>query len=252
MLGLSYEDFCQCVVLPQGQFANFLHAKPERTAGDPAAPARRRALPADDGAREPAGRGRRAAGRDARRDPATLADATPEAEQAARAAERRWPRWASGWRQPGRSPRRPGPELAAAQDRANRLETERSPWRQCAFPAAWPSLTRTWRPRGPRAGRPAAAEQQAQEDDRAARAELAARPATARAGPGPRAPPGAGAAGRPAAAAGGGRWPAAPGGRPRPRRGGRRRGRPGEAAPAERRGRPRQRRRRPAGPRPGR
>ena len=28
LLGLSYEDFCQCVVLPQGQFANFLHAKP--------------------------------------------------------------------------------------------------------------------------------------------------------------------------------------------------------------------------------
>ena len=28
LLGLSFEDFCQCVVLPQGQFANFLHAKP--------------------------------------------------------------------------------------------------------------------------------------------------------------------------------------------------------------------------------
>ena len=27
LLGLSYEDFCQCVVLPQGQFADFLHAK---------------------------------------------------------------------------------------------------------------------------------------------------------------------------------------------------------------------------------
>src|SRR5215472_11195811 len=27
LLGLSYEDFCQCVVLPQGQFAAFLHAK---------------------------------------------------------------------------------------------------------------------------------------------------------------------------------------------------------------------------------
>ena len=30
LLGLSYEDFCQCVVLPQGQFADFLHA----TAGE--------------------------------------------------------------------------------------------------------------------------------------------------------------------------------------------------------------------------
>ncbi len=28
MLGLSYDDFCQCVVLPQGQFASFLHATP--------------------------------------------------------------------------------------------------------------------------------------------------------------------------------------------------------------------------------
>ena len=28
LLGLSFEDFCQCVVLPQGQFASFLHAKP--------------------------------------------------------------------------------------------------------------------------------------------------------------------------------------------------------------------------------
>ena len=28
LLGLKYEDFIQCVVLPQGQFAAFLHAKP--------------------------------------------------------------------------------------------------------------------------------------------------------------------------------------------------------------------------------
>ncbi len=28
LLGLSYDDFCQCVVLPQGQFAAFLHATP--------------------------------------------------------------------------------------------------------------------------------------------------------------------------------------------------------------------------------
>ncbi len=29
LLGLTYEDFIQCVVLPQGQFADFLHAKPK-------------------------------------------------------------------------------------------------------------------------------------------------------------------------------------------------------------------------------
>jgi DNA repair protein SbcC/Rad50 len=28
LLGLRYEDFTECVVLPQGQFAAFLHAKP--------------------------------------------------------------------------------------------------------------------------------------------------------------------------------------------------------------------------------
>ncbi|MGH3252650.1 MAG: hypothetical protein ACRDOI_41435, partial [Trebonia sp.] len=28
LLGLKYEDFVQCVVLPQGQFADFMHAKP--------------------------------------------------------------------------------------------------------------------------------------------------------------------------------------------------------------------------------
>ena len=28
LIGLKYEDFTQCVVLPQGQFAAFLHAKP--------------------------------------------------------------------------------------------------------------------------------------------------------------------------------------------------------------------------------
>lgn len=28
LLGLSFDNFCQCVVLPQGEFAEFLHAKP--------------------------------------------------------------------------------------------------------------------------------------------------------------------------------------------------------------------------------
>src|SRR5262249_54569314 len=28
ILGLTFENFCTCVVLPQGDFANFLHAKP--------------------------------------------------------------------------------------------------------------------------------------------------------------------------------------------------------------------------------
>ena len=39
-VGLPYEQFTSCVVLPQGQFADFLHAKPGDPAADPGQPAR--------------------------------------------------------------------------------------------------------------------------------------------------------------------------------------------------------------------
>ena len=97
LLGLSYEDFCQCVVLPQGQFAEFPARQGQRAAGDPAAPARRRALPADDGAGQPAGQRRGAASRDPGRDPGR-----PRRRHASRRRmprvprSRPWPGWPSG------------------------------------------------------------------------------------------------------------------------------------------------------------
>ena len=44
LLGLDFEDFCTCVVLPQGDFATFLQASVGRAAGHPAEAARRPAL----------------------------------------------------------------------------------------------------------------------------------------------------------------------------------------------------------------
>ena len=87
LLGLSYEDFCQCVVLPQGQFANFLHARPSE---------RQEILLRLLGAehyRQMMMRANQRAGNAAQRAQvhaetlATLADATGEAVDAARAAE---------------------------------------------------------------------------------------------------------------------------------------------------------------------
>jgi len=87
LLGLSYEDFCQCVVLPQGQFANFLHAKASdrqeillRLLG--AEHYRQMMMVANQRASIAAQRADTLA-----ETVTTLADATPEAEGAARAVE---------------------------------------------------------------------------------------------------------------------------------------------------------------------
>ena len=69
----------------------------ERTAGHPAAPARRRALPADDGEGEPAGQRGRAAREHLRRGTARLRRRHPRGGAAARAPPRPpWPASASG------------------------------------------------------------------------------------------------------------------------------------------------------------
>ena len=88
LLGLSYEDFCQCVVLPQGQFANFLHAK----ASD-RQEILLRLLGAEHYRKMMMRANQRASVAAQRADSltetlTTLADATPEAEDAARAAEK--------------------------------------------------------------------------------------------------------------------------------------------------------------------
>jgi DNA repair protein SbcC/Rad50 len=88
LLGLTYDDFCQCVVLPQGQFAAFLHAKP----GD-----RQEILLRLLGAehyRQMMARANQRAGAAGQRAGAlgetlaTFADATPDTENEAQAAEK--------------------------------------------------------------------------------------------------------------------------------------------------------------------
>ena len=88
LLGLSYEDFCQCVVLPQGQFANFLHAKTSDRQE-----ILLRLLGAEHYRKMMERANQRASVAAQRADSltetlTTLADATPEAEHAARAAEK--------------------------------------------------------------------------------------------------------------------------------------------------------------------
>jgi exonuclease SbcC len=88
LLGLSYDDFCQCVVLPQGQFAAFLHAKPsDRQA------ILLRLLGAEHYKQMMTLANQRAGAAGQRADTlgetlATFADATPEADDAAQVAEK--------------------------------------------------------------------------------------------------------------------------------------------------------------------
>ncbi len=88
LLGLSYDDFCQCVVLPQGQFAQFLHAKP----GDRQA-ILLRLLGAEHYKQMMVQANQRASAAGQRADAlgetaAAFADATPDAEHEAQAAEK--------------------------------------------------------------------------------------------------------------------------------------------------------------------
>jgi DNA repair protein SbcC/Rad50 len=126
MLGLSYEDFCQCVVLPQGQFANFLHAKASerqeillRLLG--AEHYRQMMMRANQRATVAAQRAEAIA-----ETLTTLSDATPEAEEAARAAETALA--ALGQRVEAVLPQiRAGQEeQSAAEDQLGRLGTEQA------------------------------------------------------------------------------------------------------------------------------
>ena len=88
LLGLSYDDFCQCVVLPQGQFAAFLHA----TAGD-RQKILLRLLGAEHYQQMMTRANQRASAAAQRADAlaetlATFADATPDAEDAAQRGEK--------------------------------------------------------------------------------------------------------------------------------------------------------------------
>ena len=165
LLGLSYEDFCQCVVLPQGQFANFLHAKSSE---------RQEILLRLLGAehyRQMMMRANQQASAAAQRAGAlaetllAFADATPEARTRPGPLRRPWPASASGWRRPGRrsrprtpNSRPPGAELARLEGRADgagrgacprrRRCPGRGPGRQPLGPGAGPRPPRSW-PRTP-------------------------------------------------------------------------------------------------------
>jgi DNA repair protein SbcC/Rad50 len=126
MLGLSYEDFCQCVVLPQGQFANFLHAK---------ASERQEILLRLLGAehyRQMMVRANQLANAAGQRADAiaetltTLADATPEAEEAARADETALAALSHRVEAVLPQIRAGQEELSAAEDRLRQLETEQA------------------------------------------------------------------------------------------------------------------------------
>jgi DNA repair protein SbcC/Rad50 len=126
LLGLSYDEFCQCVVLPQGKFAAFLHAQ----AGD-----RRDILLRLLGAEhfrkmmELANQRSREAGQSAATlddTLATLADATPAAVSAARAAETALAALGSRVAQALPEIQAASEELTAAEQELARLDRERA------------------------------------------------------------------------------------------------------------------------------
>ncbi|MGH3191436.1 MAG: AAA family ATPase [Streptosporangiaceae bacterium] len=176
MLGLSYEDFCQCVVLPQGQFANFLHAK----ASD-RQEILLRLLGAEHYRQMMMRANQRAAVAGQRADAlaetlVTLADATPEAEEAARDAETALA--ALGQRVETALPRiRAGvEELSAAEDGLRQLETERASLAAISIPEEVAGLDSDLAGSRAAAGKYRDAERLAEGADRAAREALARGP----------------------------------------------------------------------------
>jgi DNA repair protein SbcC/Rad50 len=173
LLGLSYEDFCQCVVLPQGQFADFLHAKPGerqeillRLLG--AEHYRQMMMRANQRASDAAKRAEAV-----EETLAGLGDATAAAEDAARANETALSRLAE--RVDAAVPQlgAAGAELAAAQADLARLEQDRAALAAVRIPGDVAGLDA-----GLAAAR-AAAEQARGDEERAAAADAAARAALA-------------------------------------------------------------------------
>jgi len=176
MLGLSYEDFCQCVVLPQGQFANFLHAKTSE---------RQEILLRLLGAehyRQMMVRANQRANVAAQRAEAfaetltTLADATPEAEETARAEETALA--TLGQRVEAVLPQiRAGQEeLSAAEDRFRQLETEQASLAAVSVPEGVAGLDADLTASRTALGKLRDTERLAEEADRVAREALARGP----------------------------------------------------------------------------
>ena len=173
LLGLSYDDFCQCVVLPQGQFAAFLHA----TVGE-----RQQILLRLLGAehyKQMMMRANQRASAAGQRTAAlsetlaTFADATPDAENTAQAAEKALTVLNERVKQALPEIEAAGRDLAGAADELARLERERDTLTAVRVPEGTAGLDT--RLAAARVGleRARAAEQQAQEADAGARQALA-------------------------------------------------------------------------------
>jgi len=173
LLGLSYEDFCQCVVLPQGQFADFLHAK---------ASERQEILLRLLGAehyRQMMMRANQRAGDAGQRAETldetlmTFGDATPEAQQAARAAQAALAGLSERVAAAQPQIHRAAQELSAAEADTRRLEQDRTALAATAVPEDIAPLDAGLAAARAARQRAHAAEDLALEADRAARAALA-------------------------------------------------------------------------------
>jgi len=176
MLGLSYEDFCQCVVLPQGQFANFLHAK---------ASERQEILLRLLGAehyRQMMVRANQQATVAGQRADAiaetltTLADATPEAEDAARATETALATLGQAVEAMLPQIRAGQEELATAEDRLRQLKTEQASLAAVTIPEGIAGLDADLAASRAALGKLRDTERLAEEADRVAREALARGP----------------------------------------------------------------------------
>ena len=146
-VGLPYEQFTSCVVLPQGEFAEFLHAKPADAPGDPGQPARAcTSTKTSSAGRRPARW--QADAQLAAVDQLLAGLTTPSTRRwrAPRTGSTRWRRWPSEVdRRPCRSCSRRPTAAAAAARRVGPRSTPRSPLLdRCPYP---PAGSRPWPPR---------------------------------------------------------------------------------------------------------
>jgi exonuclease SbcC len=176
LLGLSYDDFCQCVVLPQGEFASFLHAKPADRQE-----ILLRLLGAEHYKRMMEKANQRAATAAQRaglieETLAGYADATPEAENQSRAREITLGQLAARVEAALPRIREAQRELSAAEDRLRGLQAEQATLAMVRIPHEAPALDASLRKCHDGLRQLRAAEQAAEDADGAARAALAAGP----------------------------------------------------------------------------
>jgi DNA repair protein SbcC/Rad50 len=176
LLGLSYDDFCQCVVLPQGQFAAFLHATP----GD-RQKILLRLLGAEHYQQMMTRANHRAGAAGQRADAlgetlATFADATPDAQEAAQRCEKALDVLNERVKQALPEIEAADRDLSAATAELERLERERATLAAIRVPADAAALDTRLAGARVRVEQARAAEGQATEADAGARQALASGP----------------------------------------------------------------------------